>query len=119
MAVDRAFNYHLNVFYNIEANYLNGNLGTIISGSGTRTYTNSINYVNLASTISSSHNKFNSTLSRNGVALFVTGFMGSSIVAGEVIRFSISSEVTAEDRFSIKVSFIFYKRSLFITITDF
>ncbi len=49
MAVDRSFPYHLNMFTNIPANYLNGLLTNVSSSSiSTRIYTNTVNYTTLA-----------------------------------------------------------------------
>lgn len=116
MAVDRAFNYHLNVFNNIEANY-GTTLGTITTGTGTRTYTNSINYGTLASTIGSSFNRFGSNLSRSRVVLSVTGFHGTT-VQDEFTRFSLATQITAIDGFSLMVLSYFNKRSPFITLIE-
>jgi hypothetical protein len=106
MAVDSAFNYHLNVFNNVEVNVSNTALTNVVSGEGTRTYTNSINYGNLVSTIGSAFNRFNSVLNRNRVVLSVTRFDGAT-VRDELTRFSLATEVTGTNSFSISVIFLF------------
>ena len=90
MAVDSAFSYHLNVFNNIEVNVSSTALTNVVSGEGTRTYTNSINYGNLVSTIGSAFNRFNSVLDRNRVVLSVTRYDGAS-VRDELTRFSLAA----------------------------
>jgi hypothetical protein len=73
MAVDRAFPYHLNVFRDTYVNYGAGPL-TNISDSlvGVRSYTNTINYTALATSIASNYTTFGTDLSKNHVAVYIT-----------------------------------------------
>jgi hypothetical protein len=105
LAVDRAFPHHLNIFNHIDANYSNGNLINITSSAGTRTYTNSIVYANLASSISSAHTAFNPTLARNKVVLYLTGFFGrrDGWWANKGIEFNSETLITSPGLFTIIV----------------
>jgi hypothetical protein len=73
------FPYHLNIFSDIAANYSNGNLSTITTGTGSRTYTNTINYTTLANSISSSFTSFSSTLTNSKVLLYLSGVFVASV----------------------------------------
>lgn len=103
LALDKAFNYHLNLFTNIAANFSLGNLANVSTGTGTRTYTNPIHYPTLAGTIASSFTSFSAALSRNRVLLFVTAIILDSDNVNDNIIYTVSSQVTAVDRFSLTV----------------
>jgi hypothetical protein len=72
LAVDRSFQYHLNVFSDIPANYSNGNLVNItLNKNGVRNYRNVINYTNLAKSIISIHPLFGTNMAKNKVDFMI------------------------------------------------
>ena len=101
LAVSRTFPYHLNVFNDVPANYSSGNLVNITgSRSGQRTYTNTINYTNLANSISATYNTFGPNLSRNYVALYLSAIYNQAnyiFLGSVVIRYSVTTQVISID----------------------
>lgn len=73
IAIDPTFPHHLNSFDNIPVNYSAGDIVNVTFMSpNIETYTNIINYTQLAGT--NIHNKFSFPLSRNKILLFMTTF---------------------------------------------
>ena len=101
LAVDRSFPYHLNVFNNIPANYSSGNMVNITGNAvGVREYKNVINYLDLASTISSTYTAFGPTLSKNGVALFLCVIYNlGDKPSNKLVKYTATSQVLSTTQF--------------------
>jgi hypothetical protein len=91
LALDKAFNYHLNLFTNIAVNYSMGNMVNASTGTGTRTFTNRIHYPTLAGSIGSSFTSFSSNLGRNKALVFVTAIIIDSDNVNDNIIYTVTA----------------------------
>jgi hypothetical protein len=109
LALDKDFNYHLNLFTNIPLNYSMGSMVNASTGTGTRTFTNRIHYPTLAGSIGSSFTSFSTNLVRNKALVFVTAIIIDSDNVNDNIIYTVSAEVTAVDRLTLKVIILLKK----------
>jgi len=103
MAIDPSYPYHLNTFNNIEVNYTTGGPITNIStGTGTRTYTNTINYTQIANAYGYTFKTFGSNLAKDLVALYLSAIYNSGS-STKGVNFTVTSPVIDSTHFQIKV----------------
>jgi hypothetical protein len=97
LAVDRSFPYHLNTFNDVEANFSDTALGVISSSdSGERSYTNTINYTELAATIGATNNRFGSNINKCHVALYLSAIFNKASETKSV-KVTINSQILNQE----------------------
>lgn len=104
MAVDPSYPYHLNTFNNFQANYSTGTLAltNITGGTGTRTFTNTINYTQICTSRSYAFTTFGSNLAKDLVVLYLSAIYNSGNSA-KPVNWTATSPVIDTTHFQIKI----------------